>query len=457
MTQAARRVVITGVAAICPLGSSKEALWEGLSQGRSGVALLSQQPGNCPDLPPGENGTVPFVRPTNALPVSVGAAAGQFSGEIDDFGPLEKETKKAIRKGLKVMCRECQMGVAVAQLALADAAWKPGGIDPERVGISFGADYMLSAPEEFSEGIIRCLDEQRHFHFSRWGREGMTKMSPLWLLKYLPNMPASHLAIYNDFRGPNNSLTLREAAANAALGEAYQIILRGSADLMLVGATGTRLHPMKMLHAVQQEEVYLGNGDPAAASRPFDRDRRGMVLGEGAGAVVLEELSTAQAHGATIYGEVVAAATSSVAGRRLVAQRDRAMANVLHAVLRGAGANPNDVGHLHAHGLSTRTSDADEARAIQEVFAPRSTPPPVVAAKSYFGNLGAGSGLVELIASLLAMQHDRLFPILNYATPDPECPVAAVRNGDARPGPSFINLNVTPQGQAAAVMVRRFG
>lgn len=267
------------------------------------------------------------------MPVSVGAAAGQFSGEIDDFGPLEKETKKAIRKGLKVMCRECQMGVAVAQLALADAAWKPGGIDPERVGISFGADYMLSAPEEFSEGIMQCLDEQRRFHFSRWGREGMTKMSPLWLLKYLPNMPASHLAIYNDFRGPNNSLTLREAAANAALGEAYQIILRGSAELMLVGATGTRLHPMKMIHAVQQEEVYLGDGDPAAASRPFDRDRRGVVLGEGAGAVVLEELLSAQARGATIYGEVVAAATSSVAGRRLVAQRDRAMANVLRAVL----------------------------------------------------------------------------------------------------------------------------
>ena len=210
----------------------------------------------------------------------------QFTGEIDDFGPLEKEAKKAIRKGLKVMCRECQMGVAVAQLALADAALKPGAADPDRSGISFGADYMLSVPEEFSEGIVQCLDEQGRFQFSRWGMEGMTKMSPLWLLKYLPNMPASHLAIYNDFRGPNNSLTLREASANAALGEAYQIILRGGADLMLVGATGTRLHPMKMLHAVQQEEVFTGDGDPAAASRPFDRDRRGMVLGEGAGAVV---------------------------------------------------------------------------------------------------------------------------------------------------------------------------
>ena len=196
---------------------------------------------------------------------------------------------------------------------------------------------MLSVPEEFSEGIVQCLDEHGQFQFARWGTEGMTKMSPLWLLKYLPNMPASHLAIYNDFRGPNNSLTLREAAANAAVGEAYQIILRGSADVMLVGATGTRLHPMKMIHAVQQEEVCLGDGDPAAASRPFDRDRRGMVLGEGAGAIVLEELASAQARGATIYGEVLGAATSSVAGPRLVAQRDRAMQNVLRAVLRAAG------------------------------------------------------------------------------------------------------------------------
>ena len=436
MTQATRRVVVTGVGVICPLGSTKEALWEGLSQGRSGVGLVPSE----------------FTPP-----ISVGAPAAQFTGDIDDFGPLEKETKKAIRKGLKVMCRECQMGVAAAQLALSDAGLTLGSCDPDRIGVAFGTDYMLSVPEEFSEGIVQCLDEQGRFKFSRWGMEGMTKMSPLWLLKYLPNMPASHLAIYNDFRGPNNSVTLREAAANAALGEAYQIILRGGAELMLVGSTGTRLHPMKMIHAVQQEEVFLGDGDPAAASRPFDRDRRGMVLGEGAGAVVLEELSAAQARGATIYGEVLGAATSSAVGRRLVARRDRAMANVLQATLRCAGANVNDIGHLHAHGLSTRTSDVEEARAIQEVFAARSTSLPVVAAKSHFGNLGAGGGLVELVGSLLAMQRDQLFPVLNYTTPDPECSVAVVRNGDGQPGASFLNLNVTPQGQASAVMVRRFG
>jgi 3-oxoacyl-[acyl-carrier-protein] synthase II len=436
MASTQRRVVITGMGLISPLGNTKEALWDAFSSGQSGVGPLTA-------LPPG------------AVPCHAAGEARQFRGEIEDFGPLEKEQKKSIRKGLKVMCRECQMGVAAAQLALTDARLAFGQTDPERTGISFGSDYMLSIPEDFTEGVVQCLDDQGQFHFSRWGGEGLTKMSPLWLLKYLPNMPASHVAIFNDLRGPNNSVTLREASANIAIGEAFQIILRGSADAMLIGATGTRLHSMKIVHALQQEELACGDGDPARISRPFDLHRTGMVPGEGAGAIMLEELATAQARGATIYAEVVSAASSSAADRRLVARRDRAMANVLHAVLQGAEAGPDDVGHLHAHGLSTRTCDMDEAQAIREVFGGRARPLPVTAAKSYFGNLGAGGSMVELIASLLALQHGTLPPILNYETPDPQCPIAVVTDHATPAGGSFINLNVTPQGQASAVMVRR--
>ena len=437
MTKSERRVVVTGVGLVSPLGNSKESLWESLAAKRSGVTLLT-------------------FDGAERMPVAFGAAARAFTGEIDDFGPLTKEQKKAIRKGLKLMCRECQMGVAAAQLALADAGLEPGMTDSDRCGVAFGMDYLLSEPEEFIAGIKNCRDARGQFEFPRWGTDGLTKMSPLWLLKYLPNMPASHVAIYNDFRGPNISPTMRESAADASLGEAYQIIRRGAADLMLVGATGSRLHPMKMIHAVGQEEIAGDGGDPAAASRPFDRDRRGMVLGEGAGAVVLEELETAQARGATIYAEVIAAACCSAIGTRLEARRGQAMQNVLQAVLRAAGAEADDVGHLHAHGLSTRTGDAEEAGAIQRVFAARKKPVPVAAAKSYFGNLGAGSGSVELIASLLALRHNRLFPILNYATPAPECPIAAVRDFDTPPGDSFIHLSITPQGQAAAAMLRRY-
>jgi 3-oxoacyl-[acyl-carrier-protein] synthase II len=266
-------------------------------------------------------------------------------------------------------------------------------------------------------------------------------------------MPASHVAIYNDLRGPNNSITLREASANAAVGEAFRTIVRGSADIILAGATGTRIHPMKMVHTMIQEEV-AGNGvEPGRASRPFDLNRTGMVLGEGAGTVVLEELQSAQARGARIYAEVVGTASSSVSNVKGIAGREAALVNVMAATLRDADAKPAEIGHLHAHGLSTRSADEEEARAIRTIFGDLAARLPVTAAKSYFGNLGAGSGLIELIASVLALQNRRLFKVLNYDTPDPKCPLA-ICGAESDPGTSFLTVSVTPQGQASALMVR---
>jgi 3-oxoacyl-[acyl-carrier-protein] synthase II len=435
-SRSGRRVVITGLGLISPLGHSADALWEALTARRSGVAALTQHP-------PG------------SLAAPFGAEARQFSGAIEDFGPLEGDQKKQIRKALKMMCRECQMGVASAQLALGDSRLSAAQRDPERAGIAFGSDYMVSAPDEFNAPIEACLDPNRSFHFECWGPQGLAKMNPLWLLKYLPNMPASHIAIYNDLRGPNNSLTQREASANLAVGEAFRVIVRNHADVMLTGATGTRIHPMKAIHAKLSEQLASAELAPERASRPFDLHRSGMVLGEGAGTVVLEELQHAKARGATIYGEVVAAGSSAVVDRQFTPRRDRAMVNAMRAALREADLAPEQVGHLHAHGLSTRQSDIDEARAIREVFGRHAEGMPVAAAKSYFGNLGAGSGAIELIASTLALGQGRLFPVLNYETPDPDCPVAAAA-GDADPGDSFLNLSVTPQGQASCVIVRRF-
>jgi len=438
MSSTQRRVVVTALGAISPIGSTREELWNALSTGTSGIGPLT-------------------VLPPETVDMHCAGEAKNFSGKIGDFGPLQPAQKKLIRKALKVMCRECQMGVAAAQLALSDAALDLEKIEPLRSGIEFGADYMLSVPEEFNEGVLQCLDESGNFEFSRWAKEGLPKLTPLWLLKYLPNMPASHLAIFNDFRGPNNSLTLREASANLAVGEAYQVILRGDADMMLVGSTGTRLHPMKLIHATQQEELATCDGDPATASRPFDKNRTGMVLGEGAAAIVLEELSAAEARGANILGEVVGSSSSAVAGRHLSAQRDQAMINALRAVLQSSGIEPDELGHLNAHGLSTRQGDVEEARAIHEVFGSRSEPLPIVAPKSYFGNMGAGSGMLELATSLLALDAGQLFPVLNYETPDPECPLAVVTGHDTPAGETFVNLSVTPQGQASAVAVRKVG
>jgi len=434
MSTGSRRVVITGIGLVSPLGNDLDTFWASLVEGRSGVGPLSM-------TPPG------------ALPVAFGAEARQFQGTIDDFGPLPKDQSKAIRKGLKVMCRECQMGCAAAQQALAHAGLTPGNFDPERVGIAFGTDHMVTMPEDFSDGVLRCLDAEGRFDFSRWAVEGLPKMNPLWLLKYLPNMPACHLAIYNDLRGPSNSITLREAAANIAVTEAFQTIVHGRADAMVVGATGTRIHPIKAVHTRQQEELAASNGDPARASRPFDRDRTGMVLGEGAAAVILEDLGRATARGATLCAEVLGGASSSVVGRDRLAHPGQALRNAMEMTLHRAGLGLEEVGFVSAHGLSTRSADVEESRAINAVFGERAIPIPVVAPKSHFGNLGAGSGLMELIAGVLALAHDRLFPVLNHENRDPECEVAAVKAGqDTPPGRSFLNLSFTPHGQASVAM-----
>ena len=451
-----RRIVITGVGLVSPLGNSKESLWAHLTDGQSGVTDYA-------------------AFEASGIATQYAALAREFTGTIDDFGDLEKDQKKMIRKGLKIMSRETQMGVAAAQSAIQDAAISLSTHIPERSGCLFGTDYMLTVPEDFVDAIQACsenIDEHsssvsrpqqggkhlqqdsKQFVFSRWGGDGLSQMTPLWLLKYLPNMPASHVAIYNDLRGPNNSLTMREAAANLAIGEAFFTIERGNADLILVGATGTRVHPMNAIHAMQQEEVANGDFPADAASRPFDRDRCGMVLGEGAAAVILEELSVARARGAKIYGEVVARGASTVLSPTGVADSQKALQNALAALLRSAELRVEDIGHIHAHGISTRRGDSEEALAINAVFGSRSTPCPVTAAKSYFGNLGAGSGMVELISSLLAIEHDVLPGVMNYENPAPECPLLGVSSGQQRAGTSFVSLSVTPQAQAAAIYVR---
>jgi 3-oxoacyl-[acyl-carrier-protein] synthase II len=432
-----RRVVITGVGLVSPLGNTPEKLWEALASGTSGVRELTSVP-------------------VDAFPTRYGAEARDFTGAIEDFGPLDKAMSRTIKKNLKVMCREMQIGIAVAQLALTNARFPLATANLDRVGCVYGSDYMLTLPQEFEAGIRNCLDGEGKFHFANWAEKGLTAVEPLWLLKYLPNLPAAHIAIFNDLRGPNNSLTMREASSNLAIAEATMTIARGHADAVLAGATGTKVHPARSIHVVTQEEIAAGNGAPAKLSRPFDKDRSGTVIGEGAAALMLEELEYAQARGATILGEIVGYASSSVSDKRGIGQYKTAFENVLRGALAKAGIEPAKVGHINAHGLSSRRCDAEEAQAIASVFGSRRSPVPVVAPKSNFGNLGAASGMVELIGSLLALQHGRLFRTLNYETPDPECPVDVVKSDDVPSGDNFVSVSITPQGQASAVVVRRF-
>ena len=244
-----RRVVITGCGVISPLGKTKDAFWSSLRAGQSGIAPLE-------------------LLPSDKLPVKCGGEAGDFTGHIDDFGPLAPACKKAIRKGLKVMCREIKMGVAATQWSLTDAELDVSSCDPDRVGVVYGSDYIMTMPEEFTTAIKDCLKDQE-FDFSVWPTAGMSKVTPLWLLKYLPNMPACHVAIYNDLRGPNNSITMREASSNLAITEAFTTIVRGGADVLLTGATGTRIHPLRTVHTTLQEELATGDEEPTRLSRPL--------------------------------------------------------------------------------------------------------------------------------------------------------------------------------------------
>lgn len=428
-----RRIVVTGMGLISPLGNNLEELWSALSSGRSGIKPLERVA-------------------VEALPVDVGGEAAGFDGEIESFGPLDKQLQRSIKKGLKLMCREIQMGVAAAQTAIHNSGLMTAGYDGSRVGTMFGSDYIISEPGEFSAGIAKCSPDGK-FHFNMWGEHGTPQVEPLWLLKYLPNMPASHVAIFNDFRGPSNSVTLREASSNLSVAESLTTMRRHAADAIVVGSTGSRIQTLRTIHVVLQEQCAPRGVAPEKASRPFDANRKGMVIGEGAGVLVLEDADVAAKRGAKVWGEVVGYASSTVANRNGVANYRQAFTNVIDLALQSAGMRPDEIGHVHAHGLSTIHGDSEEAQAIRD----RLGNVPVVAVKSQMGNLGAGSGMVEMIASILALENNQLFPIANYETPDPSCPINAVTQFGQPAGNSFINLNCSPQGQASAVIIRKAG
>ena len=433
-------MVITGLGVISPLGSdcSPENEAEHL------IARLRRR----------TSGVVPLTQiPADALPIAAGGQAGGFTGDISQYGEMDKKLQRTIRKGSKVMCREIEMGVAVAQRALSDAGLTAENRDPDRTGVIYGCDYIISLPEEYAAGIAKCMDADGRFDFGRWGQEGRVEVNPLWLLKYLPNMPASHIAIYNDLRGPNNSITIREASAGAAVGEAVSTLQRGHADALVVGSTGSRIHPLRTLHASLQEDLASNRDDVTTMSRPFGADRDGAVVGEGAAAMVMETREHAEARGAKILGEVVAASSSAVWKPHEAPEHSfrQAFRNVYAKV---AQDRPGDIGHIHAHGLGTVAMDAAEAAAISDVFGPPNEQPPVTTAKGHFGNLGGGSGLVEAVCSLLACGGD-LFPILNLDAPAADCPLNACTDDSVPAGNEFVSANMTPQGQATAVRMRR--
>ncbi|MBI3836974.1 MAG: beta-ketoacyl-[acyl-carrier-protein] synthase family protein [Planctomycetia bacterium] len=419
MISSPHEVVITGVGVVSPIGIGYEAMQRALFAGTSGVRPLA-------------------VFDTSEFPVRIGA-------EVVDFDPKQFVTP---RKSLKVMSRSIQLAFASAQMAITDANLSSSGVSPDRLGVVFGADMIYAEAEELVDAFRRCIIERQFVH-ARWNQQAMSELYPLWMLKYLPNMSACHIAIAHDARGPNNTIVLAEASSLQAIAEGVRVIERGQADAMIVGGTGSRLHPMSWIfrdHVLHTRRTQ----PPAQLSRPFDAHRDGMVYGEGSASFVLESRRHAEARRTKILARVMSSANAFEACTPGQPFHGHAIRSAITQSLRAAQIEPGDLGHVNAHGLSTIHHDEIEARAIRETLGDV----PVTALKSFFGNLGAGAGAVEMVGSMVAIQTGQVPFTLNYEQADPNCPINVVKAAPHRTARNAaLLLNQTSMGQSVALVL----
>ena len=424
MAASSRRTVITGIGTLNALGLNTAAVWEGFLQGRSGIRPIRSFD-------------------ASGLPVRI-------AGEVPGFKARDFLDKEA-RKNLKMMSRTIELAVAAAHLALVDGAIDKAKLDRTRFGVEFGSGLIAMDLTEVADASLVSTNGQVGFVDQRkWGAEGIPTIQPLWMLKYLPNMLACHVSILHDAQGPNNTITESDVASLLALGEAHRILGRDGADFFLVGGAESKVNPLSMVRQCLFEPLSRRNDEPEKACRPFDRRRDGLVLGEGGTVLAVEDLEHARRRGGRVYAEVV--------GFGAAFDKDQSGPGITRAVqaaLDDAGIGPEEVDHVNAHGLGSVESDRWEAAGLHEVFGPLATP--VYAPKAAIGNLGAGGGLSELAASVLALHHGVLPATLNYEQADPDCPVV-VHAGSPRPvvKPYAVKVGFTQMGQCAAVVVRKF-
>jgi 3-oxoacyl-[acyl-carrier-protein] synthase II len=414
-----REAVITGIGVVSPIGIGKEPFWQALSLGHSGVRRVG-------------------VFEQCERPAPIGA-------EVCDFDPKQYVRP---RKSLKVMSRDIQLAFAAADMAYADSGLRDKPLDPERVGVVFGAEMIACELPELAMAYRPCIQDGK-FDRRLWASKAMPELYPLWMLKYLPNMPACHIGIACDLRGPNNSLIQGEISSLSALAEAVRVIQRGQADAIVAGGVCSRVHPMIWVRYQAMQYSQRGD-DPAAACRPFDAQRDGMINGEGAGSLILESREGAEARGAKIYARVLGFAATFEPHRQGQPLRGTAIRSAIRQVLDSTGIAPREIAYVNAHGMSTTLDDQIEAQAIRDALGDV----PVTAPKSYFGNLGAAGGVVELAASVLAFEKGCVPPTLNYQYPDPACPVNVIHGQPAtQTGPIVLKLSHSVCGQAVALLL----
>jgi 3-oxoacyl-[acyl-carrier-protein] synthase II len=372
-----RRVVVTGLGLITPLGTGVEKTWKALCAGESGIARITR--------------------------FDPAAYSCQIAGEVKDFDPAAYIEKKEIKK----MDTFIHFAVGASQMAVDDAGLKVTAENADQVGVYIGAGIGGLPAIEHYHGILQ--------------QKGPDRVSPFFIPMVIINLASGQVAIRLGARGPNSCAVTACATGNHCIGDAFRIIQRGEADVMLAGGTEATITPLAVAGFSAAKALSRRNDEPVRASRPFDLDRDGFVLGEGAGVLVLEERETALRRGARIYAEMVGYAMTSDA-HHITAPPDDGEGAVrcMDLALRDAGVAKHEVGYINAHATST-FADKIETLAIKRVFGERAYQIPVSSTKSMTGHLLGAAGGIEAVFSVLAIHRGVVPPTINQETPDPEC------------------------------------
>jgi 3-oxoacyl-[acyl-carrier-protein] synthase II len=380
-----KRVVVTGLGAITPIGNTLAEYWEGLLSSRNGIGAITLFDAAKHDC--------------------------RIAGEVKGFDPHQYLDRKEAKR----MDRFSQFGVSASKQALADAKFVINDLNAEQVGVIIGTGI----------GGLKVMEEQQEIYLNR----GPDRCSPFMVPMMIANMAAGLTAIQVGAKGPNVCTVTACAAGSNAIGDAFRLVQRGYAQAMICGGTEAAVTPLSLAGFSACRAMSTRNDDPLHASRPFDRDRDGFVMGEGAGILVLEELEHALSRGAKIYAEVVGyAMTCDAYHMTNIAPGGEGAARAMSLCLKDAGLAPEQVSYINAHGTSTPVNDPNETAAIKTVLGQHAYNVAISSTKSMTGHLLGGSGGIEGVAAVMSVAHDKLPPTINLQNPDPDCDLDYVPN-----------------------------
>jgi len=409
-----RRVVITGYGVISPIGIGADDFWNSLVSGKSGISRIS-------------------TFDTSQFSTQIGA-------EVKNFQPEKYIDKKKIRK----MDRFSQLAFAAAKIAIEDAKLDMKKEDPFRVGVIVGSGIG---------GLSTVAAEHKVLL-----EKGPRRVSPFMIPMLITNIAAGEIAIAHNIQGPNYSLSSACATSNHTIGDALRLIHYGDADVIIAGGSEAAVTPLGLAGFCSARALSTRNDDPEHASRPFDKERDGFVMGEGAGIVILELLEHALSRGVTIRAELIGYGATNDAYHITAPSPDgRSAARAMSNALADGGVKPEEVDYINAHGTSTPLNDKVETFAVKKVFGDYAYKIPISSSKSMIGHLLGAAGVVELIATILSMEKEMLPPTINYEFPDPECDLDYVPN---KARPKKINVALSNSlgfgGHNATLAVRKY-